>query len=145
MTEQETSHWTFWTRCAGSTSRDRSNLRRVMWTYLAWAVLFTGGSQLIEHGLVPSGPAAWALVGSTIFLAVFVVLAYGRFLREADELRRVIHLEGMALGFGGGFVGVCCYRMAERVGAPHADIADATLVLVAFFVAGIIRSTWRYR
>jgi hypothetical protein len=145
MTESQASHGSFWMRCAGSTPRDRANLRRVLWTYLGWAVLFAGGSQLLKRHIVPDGPPSWAIAALPILAAVLVIRAYARFLREADELHRAIHLEAMALGFGGGFLGVSCYRVLERVGAPPAGIEDATIFLSLFFAVGIVRSTWGYR
>ncbi|HSM15358.1 MAG TPA: hypothetical protein VLA66_14925 [Thermoanaerobaculia bacterium] len=44
-------------------------------------------------------------------------LACLRFLREADELLRKIHLEGMAYGFGVAFVLSTGAPLAERAGA----------------------------
>jgi hypothetical protein len=135
----------FWACCAGAAPRDRDNLRRFLATYLGWAIAFSGGSQLIKHGVVPAGPASWALVAAVGLLAVLVFRAYARFLRETDELRRAIHLEGMAIAFGVGFLGVAGYRMLERIGAPEAGIEDAMLLLALAFTAGIVRATMRYR
>ena len=63
----------------------------------------------------------------------------------ADELQRVIHLEALALGFGGGAIAVCGYRLFERLGAPSADISDAALALAIFYSIGLVRGSWRYR
>lgn len=141
----ETSHGSFWMRCTGGTSRDRRNLTRMMWIYAAWALAFAGGSQLIKRDLLPAGPLPWIVAALPTALGVFAVLAYGRFLREADELQRAIHLEALALGFAGTWIGVCGYRMFERLGAPAADIADAALFLAVFYALGMVRGAWRYR
>ena len=145
MSEREASPGSFWARCVGNTARDRRNLKRLLWVSLAWAVLFTGGSQLIKRDLLPGGAIPWVVAALPSVVGIFVLVAYARFLREADELQRVIHLQALALGFGGGWVAVCGYRIFERVGAPTADIADATLALAVFYAIGIVRGTWRYR
>jgi len=145
MSSREAPREPFWTRCGGATPRDRSNLRKVMWTALGWAVVFVTASQALRRGLVPEGPASWTVAAVPILASILVVAAYARYLRQADELQRQIHLEAVALGFGGGFLGVTGWTVLERVGAPAADIGDATLFLALFYSIGIVRNTWRYR
>ena len=145
MSEREASHGPFWARCMGTTPRDRRNLRQLMWLYLTWAILFTGVSQLIKRDLLPAGAVPWVVAALPSIVGIFVLVAYGRFLREADELQRVIHLEALALGFGGGWIAICGYRIFERLGAPTADIADATVALAIFYAIGMVRGSWRYR
>ncbi|MBZ0270301.1 hypothetical protein K8I85_19285 [bacterium] len=135
----------FWSCCGGATPRDRANLRRFLRYYVGWTIAFTGGSQLIKREVVPQGPASWTIIALTALLAVLVFRSYARFLRETDEMRRAIHNEAMAIAFGVGILGVTFYRLLERVGAPAADIGDATLILALSFVIGIVRATWRYR
>jgi hypothetical protein len=112
---------------------------------LAWALLFTGGSQLIKRDLLPPGAIPWLVAALPSVVGIFVLVAYGRFLREADELQRLIHLEALALGFAGGWIAICGYRIFERLGAPTADIADATIALAIFYAIGIVRGSRRYR
>lgn len=145
MTLRNPAGESFWTRCLGSASRDRANLRRIVWTGLTWAVLFAGGSQVLKRGLVPEGPVSWGVAALPILAAVLAMSAYARYLREADELQRQIHQDALALGFGGGFLGVTCWTILERVGAPVADIGDAVLFLAVFYSIGIVRGAWRYR
>lgn len=135
----------FWTRCVGQTPRDQRNMKRLLGIYLTWTVLFTGATQLIKRDLLPAGPIPWVVAALPSVVGIFVVVAYARFLREADELQRLIHLNALAFGFGGGWIAVSGYRVLERAGAPTADIADATIALAIFYSIGIIRGTWRYR
>jgi len=116
-----------------------------MWLYLVWELLFTGGSQLIKRDLLPGGAVPWVVAALPTIVGVLVVRAYSRFLREADELQRLIHLEALALGFGGGWIAICGYRIFEHAGAPTADIAEGTIALAVFYSIGLIRSTWRFR
>ncbi len=145
MNTPESTPRSFLSCCYGSTPRDQSNMRRVLWTYLAWTMSFAAGSQLLKRGIVGDGPLAWALTALPIVVAGFVLAAYARFLREADEMQRMIHLEGMAVGFGGGFLGVSCWRVLEHAGLSSPDIGDATLLLAVSFALGIVRATMRYR
>jgi hypothetical protein len=75
---------------------------------------------------------------------VIVVLRYVRFLREADELLRQIHLDALAVGFGGGFVFITTYRLLERAGAHRLDINDSLLVMIVCWLVGMWRARRRY-
>ena len=141
----ETTREPFWVRCGDTTPRDRRNLMRVMWTLGAWAVCFAGGSQLIAKDLLPAGPLPWVVAALPSVLGVFVLVAYGRFLREADELHRTIQLQALALGFGAGWFAFTGYRIFERLGAPAADIADFTMVMALFYAIGAFLGWRRYR
>ena len=145
MAENADSRGSFWTRCTGQTPRDRGNLKRFLWIHVAWTTLFTGGNQLIKRELIPGDALPWVVAALPSIVGVFVVTAYARFLREADELQRTIHLQALALGFGGGWIGTAGYRILERAGAPPADIADAALILAVFFSIGLVRGAWHYR
>ena len=145
MGTEEASRGALWTRCIGSTPRDRRNMSRMMGLFLVWTASFVAGTQLIKRDLLPAGPIPWVVAALPTVVGIFVVVAYSRFLREADELQRLIHLEALALGFGGGWVAVCGYRILERAGAPAVDIGDAVLALAIFYSIGIVRGAWRYR
>lgn len=131
--------------CSGSGGRDLRNSLRYLLAIFVWAIFFTGGSQLIKRGLLAEGPAVWIVALLPTIAAIFVVLAYLRFLREADELQRIIQLKALAIGFGGTFFAVSGYRMLERAGAPPADLGDFTLVMAVLFSLGSVLGTWYYR
>ena len=141
----ETTQEPFWRRCGDTTPLDRRNLLRVLLALGVWAVCFVGASQLIKRDLLPDGPIAWAVAALTPIASVFVLLAYARFLRQADELQRIIQLQALALGFGGTFFAVAAYSLFERLGAPVADLGDSGLVLAIFYSIGSIGGVWRYR
>lgn len=130
--------------CGDTTARDRRNLARLMWLLAAWAVVFVGGSMLLRRDIVPAGPLSWGLAAVTLGLALSAVLAYGRFLRDADGLQRRIHLEALALGFGGGWIAVAGYRLFELLGAPPADRGTVILVMAVLYAVGLARGRWRY-
>lgn len=134
-----------WQRCVGVTPKDRRNQRLFMGVSLAWAVGFVGISKLIELGALPAGPLAWTVAAIPTLLGIAVIVVYARFLRQADELQRLIQLEALALGFGGGLFALLGYRVFERLGAPPLALDDATMVLVALYVLGIVLGLRRYR
>lgn len=111
-----------WSRLGGDTTpRDRRNLLLLAALMAAWAAAFVGGMMIIERDLVVDGPVAWGLAALNLVLAAAALLAYVHYLREADELQRRIHLQALALGFGGGWLAVAGYRLFELLEAPYAD------------------------
>jgi hypothetical protein len=134
--------WAWW--CGGKTPRDRRNAVRVLWSTGAWAVSFVGGSELIRREIVPTGWISWLLASVPTVIAVLALLAYGRFLREADELSRKIHLQALALGFGGGWFAIAGYRVFELLGAPRVDRGTVVLVMAALYSIGIVLARLRY-
>lgn len=143
MTDKSGSVWTW--LCGDTTPRDRRNLRRLAWLAAAWAVSFVGGTQLLEHGLAPPAPLSWGLALLPTVLALFALLAFVRYLREADELQRTLHLQALALGFGGGWLAVAGYRLFELLGAPLLDRGDVLLVMAVLYSVSVLLLRRRYR
>jgi hypothetical protein len=87
--------------------RDRLNVAK----FKTWAGAFAATFivAIIVLGPSPGGYAEtalwkWVLVITPLILGVFMVQAYVRFLLEADELIKKIHLEALAIGCGTGIV-----------------------------------------
>ena len=142
MTEEMKETW--WTRCTGS-DVDQRNQRRLVWATLIWALAFVGVSLLIKGEMLSPGPMAWALAAIPLLLGVGVIAVFARYLRQADELQRLIQLEALALGFGGGLFAFLSYRVFERLGAPQIALDDATMVMVVLYLLGIFIGWRRYR
>ena len=134
-----------WVLCFGATPRDRRNERRVAGICLAWALSLTGGTFLIKNDLLPAGPIPWLVAALPSVVAVFLLLSFGRFLREADELQRLIQLQALALAFGGGFFAICGYAQFEKLGAPAVNTLDFLAVMPLLYVVGIFLGWRRYR
>lgn len=134
-----------WTRCGGTTPRDRRNQLRVLWTMAVWAVCFVAGSLLIEREVLPVGAGRWTVAALPCLAAVLVLVAYPRFLREADELQRLVQLEALALGFGGAFFAFMGYPLFERLGAPTLDVGDLGVVMAILYSLGGLLGWRRYR
>ena len=134
------------TICAGSgTAADRRNQYWfVAWTF-AWALTFVVASWVLKNHREAVGVGGWALALLPNIFAIGAMLAYLKFLRNADELLRRIQLEGLAIGFGTGIIFAIGYQLLERAGAPALAVDDFMLVLCGGWVAGQLTATWRYR
>ena len=114
----------------GSTCRDRTNQRRMTVWSLVWTLAFLLVVFAIAAGWLATGwPAAAATLVPTV-LGTITALAHLKFLREADELRRKIELEALAIAFGAGVVGGLALWMLS-VAWPALDLADVDLALAA--------------
>jgi hypothetical protein len=78
-------------------------------------------------------------------LALGAFHAYVRFLRMADELTRLVQLQGMAVAFGATILFLFNWELLERVGAPALDPSDAVLVPMLAWVVGMLVAARRYR
>lgn len=142
MTEKDSNLWRL--LCGDTTPRDRRNVLRFLAVMAAWAAAFLGGIALIERDVVADGPIAWGLAALNLVLAAAVILAYARFLREADELQRRIHLQALALGFGGGWLTVTGYRLFELLGAPYVDRGSVILVMAVLYSVSLVLGQRRF-
>lgn len=130
--------------CQGMTSRDRRNSRITNWWLVGWMVSFLATSLAFKGEHLSPGPLAWLAVGACTVLGLVVVHYYLRFIREADELLRKIQLEALAIGFGAAFIGNFTLSLVERVRGQAFDIGDLFMLMVFFYMVGIIAGTRRY-
>lgn len=114
MEETRTS---FWKTSCDATPRDRRNQFWVTAWTLAWVLSWLAVSFAIRHDWLTTGTAVLAASLTSLVFGGGLVLAYRRFLREADELRRKIELEALAVAFGVGIVGGVFYWLLGRAGA----------------------------
>lgn len=134
-----------WLICGDSTPRDRRNQLRVLAVLLCWAAGSIGVSVLIRRGVLTPGPLAWAVAAVPLLLGFGVLVAYARFLREADELQRLVQLQGLALGFGGTFFTMATWKLLARLGAPPLELDDLGMVMAVFYALGSLLAWRRYR
>lgn len=134
-----------WARCGDTTPRDRRNLRRMLVATAVWAISFSGVSLMIKKGLLTAGPVPWLLAVLPIIAGFFVLVTFARYLREADELQRMIQLRALAVGFGGTLLTVVGYRVFERLGAPAAGLDDVTLVMAGIYSIAAVVGSRLYR
>lgn len=132
------------TECDVASPAGRGRDIRVAAYALGWAICFVGASQVIRNGMV-SGPLAWVIAAVPSVAAVWMLAVYTRYLRESDELQRLIQLEAMGWAFGGGFFLISGYLLFEPLGAPVIDKATLVSVMPVLFAVGMLAGWWRYR
>ncbi len=88
---------------------------------------------------------AWLLAVTCAAIGIGGLLAYRRYLIEADELARRIQLEGLAFGFGVGLLIALSYELFDLAGAPSMSAATVGTVLIVSYIVGVIGATLRYR
>jgi len=122
------------------TKRDRQNQLRIMpWTF-GWMLSFLAMTFAIKKEWITSDAAVVAISIVIMGLGVGTMLAYRRFLREADELVRKIELDALAATVGLGMVVGLSYwllEFAEIVSEPGLPMI-ITLMLVSYSIAVIL-------
>lgn len=131
--------------CDDRTPRDRRNQRRYTVLLAAWAVVYLVSTYLIATERVVSGPLGWVVAGLSSVFAVFAVLAYWRYLREADELARAIELQALAIAVCSGFIVWPALDLAGELGVPTQALPDPiVLVMIGSYAVGTILGRRRY-
>jgi hypothetical protein len=114
-------------------------------SFLVWAVCYTGATHLLRRGVVTSLPLAWLVAAVPSLVAIWIVARYTRYLRKLDELQRLIQLQAMGWGFGGGFFLICGYLLFVPLGAPEKHLVDLVAAMPVLFAIGMLVGCWRYR
>jgi hypothetical protein len=146
MVKQESVDDRRWSVFGDLTAKDQRNFSR----YSGWLVLWLAvwvAVRVAMEGWPPAqgGPLSWVLIAAAVAPGLVTVAAYMRFLREADELVRSIHLEALALGFGAGALFMLAWRLVEKAGGPALDVNDPLLVMVLVWLLGQALVARRYR
>lgn len=136
---------TSWMNCGDMTAQDVRNIRRFRLGVGIWGVSFIGATFIIKKELLPAGPLPWLVATLPILVGLYVLVTYSRFLRQADELQRMIQLRALALGFGAGWLFAFGYPLFERLGAPHGDYGMVILVMAICYSVGILIGRRQYR
>lgn len=111
---------------------------------LAWALCFVAVALAIAEHWLPFGATLAGVIG-TALLGIATVLAYRRFLQQADELRRKIEVEALALAFGVGMVGGLTYWLLMVSNAvPEWGFAFVFSAMLLAYSAGVLVGRRRY-
>ena len=124
--------------------RDAANIRRFNAWCLAFALAFVFATYVLHRPAVDPNAVAYAVAILPTIVGLFTARSYARFLAQADELQRRIHLEAIALAFGVGILFMMGYRLLSRVGLPELDLSDGILPMTFAFVYGLWRGARRY-
>jgi uncharacterized membrane protein len=138
MNATKNSHWT-------ATERDRRNQRNIIYWSLAWIVPFLGTNLAITNEWIEGDALALAATAGVTGLGLGVLLAYRRFLSNADELMRKIQLDALALTVGVGVVSGFSYTLLERAEiVTEADAMTLIMVMVVTYIIGIVVGLRRF-
>lgn len=129
----------------GGTQRDRRNQLRVTGWTLAWVVSWLLVLAALRFDWLAPGILSSTAAVVTALVGVGLLLAYRRFLRQADELRRKIELEALAMALGVGMVGGLTYWLLELAGAvPEGGILVIVFLLAITYGLGVLIGKRRY-
>jgi len=137
--------WMSWSCSAHATEADRRNARRMnVWTAV-WVGIYLVALKVLESRGDPSLLVSAAALLVAGLAAIPFIRSSSRFLREADELTRLIHLQAAAVAFGVGALASLYERFFVRilellgVSAEHvSDLVEVNPLLpmiVAFAIA----------
>jgi len=130
--------------CGDMTASDRRNLNRANVWLAFWLVSFAASTFIIKSEVTSTGIVGWIVAAIPTVVGLGAMLAYGRYLRQADELQRRIQLQALAVGFGVAFFFGFGYPLLEKVGAPTADISDVSVLMAFFYFVGLWLGRRRY-
>lgn len=143
MIEQEEKE-PFLQRCDGTTDRDYRNTKLILGATALWGVLFVGASYLLKRELV-EGPVAWAVAVVPTLAALVAIAVFSRFMKEADELHRLVQYRALTAGFAAGWLAMMGYPLLEKIGAPPADLGVYTTVMAVVYSGYALFGWRRYR
>ena len=124
--------------------RDRRNQWRIVLWALVWALSFLTVTLEIKKKWLPFG-GTLAGVAVTALFGIATILAYRRFLRDTDELRRKIEVEALALAFGVGVVGGFTYWLLAVSGTvPAKGFGYIFSLMLVTHTVGILIGCRRY-
>ncbi len=135
---------TWWARCHSSARDLRNSLRMAAWT-LAWGASWAAVARGIKDEWLPTGAPTVAATLVSLGIGLGMILAYRRFLRDADELQRKIQLDALAISLGISVVGSAAYSLLESAGTvADADTANVILLVAVTYSASVMLGQWRY-
>ena len=129
----------------GQTEADHRNIKVMSLWCFAWAAAFLLVAYLVKNFQEGLGPIAWALALVPIVLGIASIRAFLRYLREADEFTRKVQLEGIAIGFGTGFLFGMGYHTLELFGAPPLPMITSIAPMALGWALGSLFVASRYR
>jgi len=138
MNEAKKTHW-------AATEKDQKNQRHIILWSLAWILPFLGVNLAIENDWIRSDALVVAAIIGVTLLGMGVLLAYRRFLRNADELMRKIQLDALALTVGVGVVSGFSYTLLESAGiVAEAEAMTLVMVMVVTYITSVVVGQRRF-
>jgi len=131
-------HWT-------ASEKDRRNQRQIVLWSQAWIGPFLFVDLAVTHGWIESDTFAIVATLAVTVLGIGLLLAFRRFLKDADELRRKIELDALAMTVGVGIVAGFSYSLLESAGLiDKAELMNLVVVMAATYVITVIVGLRRF-
>ena len=128
------------------TVKDRHNQYRILGWMIAWIGTWLGTNLAIKYDILATGLPATLVTIIPTGLGIATMLAYRRYLRETDELRRKIELDALALSLGVGFVGSLSYWLLGKAGAvAEVDLLFMFVVMSVTYSVAVVAGQLRYK
>ncbi len=124
--------------CMG-TEADRRNQILVAGGIILWALASTISNEMMQRGA-----SVWLVLIPAV-VAIGVVLAYARFLRETDEYVRLLQYQGLALAFGLSIFIVSLLESLQKAGHPYDFANESATVMLLSWAAAQFFVAWRHR
>ncbi len=117
---------------------------RILWAAAAWAICLLSASQLIKHELVTNAVISWLIASLPVVTGTIIIFTYRRYIHQADELQRMIHLRALAMGFAAGWLAISCYPLFERIGAPEIEPSTFGAAMAVTYALGVLLGGRRF-
>jgi hypothetical protein len=130
---------------SSGTAVDRRNNRLFTIWCIAWALGIIAAAWIVRGNDALPGKVAWLIAASPNVLALGALVSYMRFLRMTDELQRRIQIEGLAVGFGVGWIFAIGYLVLQAAGAPELPVTAMILVMTGGWILGTTLAVRHYR
>lgn len=142
--------------CRTDTPADRRNGRRIAATSLLWVAAFLGSLMVMTR----YGDSSLAISSAALVVAAVawipVVRSYLRFLRETDELTRLVQMQAMAVAFAAGLLAGLLDRFVVQIAGflpssligplEFTDLFNPVLVMCgAFTITSLVLQRWYSR
>jgi hypothetical protein len=138
MEKSMNAHWT-------ASDKDRDSQRVIVGWTLAWILPFLGVNLALSSDWIKNDALAVVATIGVTGLGVGALLAFHRFLSNADELMRKIQLDALALTVGIGFVSAFSYTLLERAGIiADAEVMTLIVVMAGTYIVGVVAGQRRF-
>lgn len=144
VSDEPASRFAFINNCMGTKADRRNQYRFCIWLF-AWALSHVGFTFILKEDIVSDGSQSWLVITVSALLAAQAVRSYLRFLRETDELTRLIQLEGLAFGFTAGAAFALLYSLLLEAGWSDPGISSVVVVMMVGWSLGQLFAAWRYQ
>ena len=124
--------------------RDRRNSVVLTIWALIWGAVYTVTLLTIRMGLA-DGILVWGLVAASALTGAVALWAFVRFVSEADELMRRVHVNALAFGFAAGAVFQVASTITAAMGGPVYGTSEMFAVMCLAFAGKAFWNLWRNR